>query len=458
MTGTSGILRFSRIAGTALCCAALMAFSPAKAESLTDALRSAYKHSGLLVQNRALLRAADEDVAIAVAALYPIISYAASANYNNVNGTSGVTSTLSISAELTVYDGGRNKRAVDAQKENVLATREALISVEQQVLLRAVSAYMSVIRAAEFVSLRENNVRLITQELRAARDRFEVGEVTRTDVSIAEARLASARSGLAAEQGAYARAREEYLAAVGHYPRGLSNPPAAPLAAKTLDGAKAVALKRHPDVRQAQRLVTVADINVDRAALAIQPTIKLGANVGVNAAGLPNHGASLSLTGPIYQGGRLSALYRQAIARKDAARAALHVTSHNIRQGVANAWASLLVSRASQEASRRQVLAQRTAFRGVREEATLGSRTTLDVLNAEQELLDAQANQISAVTDQYIASYQLLASMGLLTVDHLRLGIQTYDPTAYYNAVRDAPVLSEQGKKLDRMLKGLGKK
>ena len=428
------------------------------AETLTDALRSAYKHSGLLEQNRALLRAADEDVAIAVSALYPVLTYAASATYSNArNSTSGVTSTLSLNAELTLYDGGRNRRAIDAQKETVLATREALISVEQQVLLRAVSAYMSVIRAAEFVALRENNVRLITQELRAARDRFDVGEITKTDVSIAEARLASARSGLAAEQGTFARAREEYLAAVGHYPGRLGNPPAAPMAAKTLDGAKAIALRRHPDVRQQQRLVTVAEINVDRALREGDPTLKLGASAGVNARGNPNHSATLTLSGPLYNGGRLSALYRQAIARKDAARAGLHVTSHAIRQGVANAWANLLVARASRDAGKRQVLAQRTAFRGVREEANLGSRTTLDVLNAEQELLDAQATQISAVTDEYVASYQLLASMGLLTAEHLKLGIKTYDPTAYYNAVKDAPLISEQGKKLDRIIKGLGK-
>jgi len=428
------------------------------AETLTDALRSAYKHSGLLEQNRALLRAADEDVATAVAALYPVIAYAASVNYNNPNGAaSTTTSNLGITAELTIFDGGRSRRAIDAQKETVLATRESLVSVEQAVLFRAVSAYMSVIRSAQFVSLRQNNVRVITQELRAARDRFDVGEVTRTDVAIAEARLASARSGLATAQGTLAQSREEYKVAVGHYPGALRNPPAVPLPAKSLEAAKAIAVQRHPDVRQAQRQVSVADINVDRASLATRPTLKAGINAGINNAGRPNHGASLSLTGPIYQGGRLSALHRQAVARKDAARSSLLVTTLAVQQAVGNAWSSLLVARAGRDAGNRAVRAQRVAFRGVREEAKLGSRTTLDVLNTEQELLNAEANLVSAVTDEYIASYQLMSSMGLLTATNLRLGIKTYDPTAYYNVVRTAPVQSKQGKALDRIFKSMGK-
>lgn len=452
-------VKYTKMAALAFLAIASALPLSASAETLADALRSAYKQSGLLEQNRALLRAADEDVATAVSALYPVLSYIASANYTNANGTpSSTTSSLGINAELTVFDGGRSRRAVDAQKETVLALRESLVSVEQNVLFRAVSAYMSVIRSAEFVSLRQNNVRVITQELRAARDRFDVGEVTRTDVAVAEARLASARSGLAAAQGTLAQAREEYKVAVGHYPGKLKRPPNLPKAAKSLDAAKAVAVGRHPDIRQAKRQVTVAEINVDRASLATKPTLKLGLNAGINVYGRPTNGGSISLSGPIYQGGRLAALHRQAVARKDAARAGLLTTTHVVQQGVGNAWAALMVSRASREAGNRAVRAQRVAFRGTREEAKLGSRTTLDVLNAEQQLLNDEANLVSAVTDEYIASYQLLASMGLLTADNLRLGLQTYDPTAYYNTVSRAPVNSKQGQALDRVFKGMGKK
>ncbi len=451
--------RYSKIAAVVFAVSATLMPISAVAETLADALRSAYKTSGLLEQNRAVLRAADEDVATAVAALYPVLSYIASANYSNANGSpSSTTSSLGINAELTVYDGGRSRRAVDAQKETVLALRESLVSVEQQVLLRAVSAYMSVIRSAEFVSLRQNNVRVITQELRAARDRFDVGEVTRTDVAVAEARLASARSGLAAAQGTLAQAREEYNVAVGHYPGKLTRPPHRPSGAKSLAAAKSVAVRRHPDVLQAKHQVAAADINVDRAALAVKPTLKFGVNAGININGRPTHGASLSLSGPIYQGGRLSALHRQAVARKDAARAGLLTATNAVKQGVGNAWAALIVARASREAGNRAVKAQRVAFRGTREEAKLGSRTTLDVLNAEQQLLNDEANLVSAVTDEYIASYQLLASMGLLTAKDLRLGLQTYDPAAYYNTVSRAPVSSKQGQALDRVFKAMGKK
>jgi len=148
---------------------------------------------------------------------------------------------------------------------------------------------------------------------------------------------------------------------------------------------------------------------------------------------------------------------RQFQARRDAVRAALHITRHNLEQEVGNAYSFLQVARASLQASDEQVRAATVAFRGVREEATLGARTTLDVLNAEQELLNARANVISAQADQVIASYSVLASMGLLTADHLKLPVQQYDPSAYYNLVKDAPTtLSDQGQALDRVLRAIG--
>ena len=182
----------------------LVSATAATAETLGQSLAHAYEHSGLLDQNRALLRAADEDVAQAVSALLPVVNWSASATlrYPDPTGRDNFTSAnVGISTSLLLYDAGASQFAIDAQKEAVLATRHQLVSAEQQVLLRAVQAYMSVRREAAFLNLRQNNVRVITQELRAARDRFEVGEVTRTDVSLAEARLASARSQLAAAEG-----------------------------------------------------------------------------------------------------------------------------------------------------------------------------------------------------------------------------------------------------------------
>ena len=431
----------------------------AQAEGLNDALISAYKHSGLLEQNRALLRAADEDVAQAVATLRPVLNYYANATYSDPAslGSDNLSANVGLDASLLLYDGGGSKFAIEAKKETVLATREALINIEQSVLLRAVTAYMNVRRDQEFVSLRQNNVRVITEQLRAAKDRFEVGEVTRTDVSLAESRLALARANLAAAQGGLARSREEYRVAVGYYPKGLRPAPKAPATARSMEAARTVAYATHPMMRKVQHDVAAAELGIQQANALMRPNLKLTGRLNYNDSFKDSASVGLELGGPIYQGGKLSSLFRQAVARRDATRAGLHITRHDVAQGVGNAWASLQVARATLDATVRQIRAARVAFRGVKEEATLGARTTLDVLDAEQELLDAEANRISALTDQYIATYSLLSAMGLLTVDHLKLGIRTYDPAAYYNAVSNAPADSSQGKRLDRVLRALGK-
>lgn len=439
--------------------AVLFAAPVARGESLTDALIGAYNTSGLLEQNRALLRTADENVAVALSAIRPVINYSIGSRYSSI--TEDVSGTASISAELLIYDAGASKLAIDAAKETVLGSREQLVGIEQSVLLRAVAAYMNVLNAIELVTLGENNVRVIGEALRAAEDRFEVGEVTRTDVAIAESSLAASRSNLSSKQGALAQARAEYRAAVGRLPGTLVQPPLRPKTADTMEAAIAVAMRSHPEILAAQRQVTVADLNVLRAKAAMQPNATVGAGTtrAQNQFGeyTTTSNVSLNLSGTLYQGGRLSALYRQAIAQRDSSRAALHLATVNVRQNVANTWASLDVSKSVLEASVQQVEAARIAYRGVNEEATLGARTTLDVLNAEQDLLDAQASRISAITDQYIATYQLLSAMGLLTADHLKLGIKTYDPAAYYNLVKAAPTISRQGEQLDRVLRGLGK-
>ncbi|RVV99902.1 transporter [Mesobaculum littorinae] len=440
---------------------ALPALAPmrAGAETLTDALIAAYRQSGLLDQNRALLRATDEDVAQAVAATRPVISYVLGSTYTNTQLGDELSSSAALSASMTLYDFGRNQLAIDAAKETVLATREALVDIEQQVLFRAVDAYMSVRQAAAVVNLRQNNLGLITRELDAARDRFEVGEVTRTDVSLAEARLAEARSGLAAAQGDLQVAREEYKAAVGNYPGALAQPPAAPQIPDTQAAALSVAVRTHPQIRQAMRQVTVAEINIDRAEAATRPSLSGNARVSVDQDFDDTSSVGIELSGPIYQGGAISSGIRQAQANRDSQRAALYVTRQNVEQAVGNAWAQLSVSIASLGATDEQVRAATLAFRGVQEEATLGARTTLDVLDAEQDLLDARQTRITAEINRYVAIYAVLRSMGLLTVDHLGLGIVTYDPSAYYNAVEDAPLreVSPQGERLDRVLKGLGR-
>jgi len=429
------------------------------AETLADALAYGYDHSGVLDQNRALLRAADEDVAMAVAELRPIISWSASIAATGeplAPGQDILTNSISISAQMTLWDNGRSALGVEAQREMVLATRQSLINAEQQILLRIVSAYMEVRRSIAFIELRDNNVRLITQELRAAQDRFDVGEVTRTDVAQAEARLAAARSLLAAEQGTLARAQAEYEAAVGHAPGQLAA--VSPVRInQSLDEAQRLALANHPVLQQAQHSVAATELNLQRAELATTPTVTLNGSLTVNDDfDSTTERIGINVGGPIYSGGLYSAQIRQVMANRDAARAQLLTTAQSLEQGVANAYSYFEVARASRDASERQVQAATIAFDGIREEATLGARTTLDVLNAEQELLDARANLISAQVDETVASYSLLSAMGLLTAQHLNLNVQIYDPEAYYNLVERAPTAtSQQGQALDRVLEAI---
>ena len=410
-------------------------------------------------------RAADEDVAIAVSALRPVINFITQAQLRNVRNTGGFLSTpgedlngtMQISLDLTLYNSGGNQLAIGAAKETVLATREALVGVEQQVLLSAVSAYMDVRSAIEFVVLRQRNIRVIDQELQAARDRFEVGEVTRTDVALAEARLAAARSNLSAAEGDLAVAREAYKAATGAYPGTLSVPPAVPLTARSLDEAKSIALRTHPAIRQSQHQVAASELNIQRAQSSMGPTIATGIDVSIDDDRESDAVGTLTFSQPLFRGGQLKAVLRQARANAEANRAALHQTGVNVTQAVGNAWSGISVARAQTDAGLRQIEAAQIAYEGVREEAKLGARTTLDVLDAEQELLDAETTRIAAQNQQYVAVYSLLSAMGLLTADHLKLGIPTYDPAAYYNLVKNAPPLSPQGGKLDKLLQSIGR-
>ncbi|MBC6407759.1 MAG: TolC family outer membrane protein [Rhodobacteraceae bacterium] len=442
--------------------------------SLGDALAMAYNHSGLLEQNRALLRAADEDVAAAYAILRPLIAWSASASHDHSRRSSAlsgnrVTSNdttpinLGLNLELLLYDGGGARRAVDAAQEVVLATRQRLISIEQSVLLAAVQAFMAVRRDTELVQLRENNLRLLEQELRATRDRFEVGELTRTDVSLAEAALEGARAELAMATGDLASSQEAYLAAVGNRPDSLEVPQQLPQLAASLDDAKAAALARHPDLVRAQHDIRAAEFTIERARAQLRPTLRLNSRLSAqDDTKRPDYSLggtlSLDLTQPIYRGGQLSATLRRTMQQRDAARGNLHLVRHAIEQQVGIAWAQLAATQAQRSASEEQVRAQRLAYEGVSEETALGARTILDVLNAEQDLLQAEVRYINTISDEYVAAYALLATMGLLTVEHLGLQVEQYDPATYYEQVREAPAIgSARGRQLDQMLRRIGK-
>lgn len=441
----------------------------AGAESLADTMVAAYRHSALIEQNRAVLRAADEDVAAAIARLRPVVEWTASHTVSRLEdvGLDGYTTarqtSLQIGAQMTLYDWGRGQLAIDGAKEQVLATRQGLVAVEQDILLAAAVAFFDIRQANERVALQQNSVEVLSRERQAAQDRFDVGEITVTDVSLADAQLAATQAALAAAQGELEIAREGYLAATGRLPGRLSAPPPLPKLPASLEAARAIAQRNHPLIAQAQRQAAAAEIGVVAAAAERSPNLTGNLGVGVTRSqqtlyeNRNSASVGLELSQTIYSGGRLPAAHRKAMAVRDQARSGLLNVARRISQQVGESWANIDVARAQIRAIDEQITAAQQAYDGVREEASLGARTTLDVLDAEQSLLEARADKITAEVNLQLAHYQLLAAMGRLTVEHLNLGIPTYDPSQYYNAVRDAPYTSKQGERLDRVLRAIGR-
>lgn len=439
------------------------------AESLGDALVSAYRNSQLLEQNQAVLRAADEDVATAVGTLRPVLAFqgqvgrSINSNPSLFSAGASTSGALTLSLSQTLLDFGRGKTDVAIKDELVLATRASLVNVEQQVLLDAISAYVNLALQTELVAAQQANVRLNTEDLRAAQERFEVGTVTKTDVALAEAQLASAKAALAVAQGNFNVARETYNATIGHYPTTLQPVPNARISVKTVDEAKAVALRNHPVIEQASHQVKAANLGIELARAQFRPELSGSVTItqnfdedGFNGSNR-NDQIGLSLEQTIYAGGRLSSGLRKATAQAQQAQAAQLQAGIEITQAVGQAWSNILVANASLIANREQIRAAQAAYDGIKQEADLGSRTTLDVLQAEQTLLSAKAAALQAEANLYVNQYGLLAAMGMLTAEDLKLGVPVFDPEAYYNAVRSAPATSTQGAKLDRILKTLGK-
>lgn len=444
-----------------LAIAACLAFAPmaAKAHTLADALVFAYNNSDLVQQQRFLLRETDEGVAQSQASFQPVLSYFAELQQRGVSGPSDTFSaSVGLSADWQIWDGGSRKVGLEARKELVLAARQNLVSVEQQVLFSAVQAFLQLRTAIQAVELRENNLRLITQELRAAEDRFEVGEVTRTDVELARARLAEARSGLASAQGDVEIQRSNYLLAVGRPFHALSTPPAPPALPDSVAAAEAIGLRTAPSLLALQHQVKSNELLVTSAQRNTLGRVGLTGSVSTglsNGNEVTNGSVGLRFSRTFYDGGRLNSLIRQAEATLEASRFGLSQQGRTVSDGVRRTWAQLQVARAQVMATQQQVRASQLAFEGVREEARLGARTTLDVLDAEQELLDARNAVLNAQTNAYLAVYGVLQAMGLLTTEHLGLSVERYDVTDYFNAVTTTPagiVRSEQGDRLDRIL------
>lgn len=441
--------------------AGALVLSPALAgaHSLTDVLIAAYRNSNLLAASRAGLRAQDETVAQAGAGLKPTVDLSGQGTLaiNTLQGDLTDTWQAGLTANLVLYDSGRTPAAIASAEAAIMASRAGLKAAEQGVLLGAVAAYMDVRRDLEVVSLSRNNLRVLKEQVDAVNGRFAVGEVTRTDVSQTLARLAASEAGLAAAEGALAISSQNFLAAVGLPPNDLEAPPPIPDLPGSLADAIAIALGQHPSIAAARHAQDAAAHDFERARGASGPTVSLSGQLGVQIndpvpdTTVGGASATLGAVMPLYQGGTLDSLERQAMAVLDQRKFELQDTARQVQQAVAIAWANLGIARAQIAASREQIEASQVAWEGVSVEATLGARTTLDVLNAEQELLTARSALVSAQRDEYVAAYNLLSSMGLLTVAHLRLGIPSYDPDVNYDKVRTGPVEGFDGSVLDRI-------
>lgn len=454
-------MTLSKFARLLLASAAVAFAPPASAETLTDTFIKAYQTSPLLDANRASLRALDENVPQARSQRRPQVSATGGAQLQGDVEEFPLNDVYSAALEtsLLLFDNGRTRAAIESARFGVASGRASLLNVEQEVLFNAVQAYMDVLQSLEFVRLARNDVSVLEEQVQAANNRFEVGEVTRTDVSLTQARLATSRGALVDALGNLELARQDYRAAVGLLPGELAPAPPVPALPETADAAEQIAVRQNPQLVAARfnERAAIADFDRARAAsgLSIQAQGAFEYSGQASLAPLGNDrfeaSAGLGAEVPLYTGGRNSSLVRQAQQRVEQRKFEVQDTGRQVIEQVNNAWSQLEIARALIVANREQVEAAQIALEGVREEARVGARSTLDVLDADQERLRAEAEVVRAERDAYVAAYAVLRAMGLLTVEHLDLGIETYDPDVYFREVQRAPVGGYDTSAIDRI-------
>ncbi|MCH9808930.1 MAG: TolC family outer membrane protein [Alphaproteobacteria bacterium] len=432
----------------------------AGAETLDQALSSAYRYNPRIDAERARLRATDESVPQARAGYLPSLNGSADVNIQdnrsrlrdedsvrqrrpNRTGDTIYPRGYGVSLQQNLFDGFRTRNSVAQAEATVRAGRESLRDIERAVLLEAVTAYMDVVRDKAVVRLQEGNVQVLSRELRATQDRFEVGEVTRTDVSQARARRAGAVSALDLARANLKGSRATYERVVGTPPSNLREPGVPyKVLPKSLGAAKSIGANEHPLVISALYQEQAARHSVDVVRGELLPTLNLEASYDnrFNTSSTIAETDTTTLTGrlnvPIYQGGSVHARVRASkhthVSRLQEVEDARTV----VREAVVTAWAQFQAVKAQLESDRIQVEANQTALTGVREEEKVGQRTLLDVLNAEQELVNAQVQLATTRRNLIVAAYTLLSSVGRLSVDTIGVAATVYDPEAHYFEVR----------------------
>ena len=430
----------------------------ASADTLREALVAAYQTNPTLTAQRESLKATDATVAIARAAGRPQVSATVGLNRDltrrgilDSGGSKGPTLSLGGDLSIPLYNGGSVRNSVRAAETRVEAGRATLRAVEGDVFTQATAAYMDVIRDRAIVELNENNVRVLTTNLEATRDRFEIGDLTRTDVAQSEARLQLGRSQLAVAQGQLTGSEATYRQIIGRPPGQLAPPPPLPPLPSTENEAVQIALASNPDLLSLERQLVAAgyDVSVARAGrLPRLSGVASGTYVNVLRGTEPDPftgeetrtgtttSVGLSAQVPIFQGGLPAARIREAQALQGRAQEQLIGTERAVVQTTRAAFASYEASQKAIQAQTVAVQANTLALEGARAEQSVGTRTVIEVLNAEQELLNSQVALVSAKRDAYVAGFQLLNAMGQAEAQDLGLdGGPLYDPLGNYRRV-----------------------
>ncbi len=431
--------------------------TPVLADTIEAALVRAYQNNPQLNAQRAAVRSTDENVPQALSGYRPKVAITASAGYQysdvqsgigaNVQSVHGTQAPRAVGATVTqtLYNGQQTANRTRAAEGQVSAAREGLRVLEQSVLLAAATIYMDYLRDSAIVEVQRSNTRVLEQTLKQTRDRFNVGEVTRTDVAQSEAQLAAGKTQQLAAESTLTSTRSNYRRIIGNEPGQLA--PGSPVdrfLPNSLVSAVNLGLVENPNVTASMFGIDIGYLQVKVAEGALFPTVTL--QVGAQQAyeqqlAIPKQfvaSAIAQVSVPIYQGGAEYSLIRQSKETLAQQRLGLEQVRDQTRATVVQAWGQLLASRAQVSSAQAQVQASEIALNGVREEARAGQRTTLDVLNAQQALVNARVALVTAQHDRVVASYSVLSAVGRLSPQVLRLKTTVYDPSVHYHQVRDS--------------------
>ena len=430
---------------------ALSVAMPAFAQTMDDTLAKSYMTNPTLSSERAKLRATDEGVPQALSGWRPTVSLSYDAGraqfFSNSSTTATRTTTRTtrsgtVTITQNLYKGGRTVAATRQAENQVLGERARLVSTEQQVMLQAATAYMDVVRDQAVLDLNINNEHVLERQLEATRDRFQVGEVTRTDVAQAESRLSGAISDRIAAAGNLLRSQANYRNVVGDLPGKLKTSPPLGDLPGTQEETISLAREQSPDVIAARFDERAAQDQIDVVAGQFLPTVDLQGTLGRNdntsfSGSLSKEaGVDAILKLPLYQAGLVSSQVRAAKETLSQRRKDLERVVRTAVQSGTQAWELLQTARSQLRSFTDEVRAAEIALEGVRQEAQVGSRTVLDTLNAEQELLNARVNLVRAQHDEVVGSFTLRVAVGTLTTDRLGLKVDRYDAENHYKSVR----------------------